>query len=66
MVMEEKKVYFVVLKMQKTVSYSHPITNEDVTIELGGCAGYIPVFLTEEEAKNNSDGGRFEIVAILA
>ena len=64
--MEDKKTYWVVLKMQKTVSYEHPITKKDVIVELSGCAGYIPVFLTLEEAKDNSDNGEFDIVAITA
>ncbi len=64
--MDAKKIYWVVLKIQKTVSYIHPLTGEDVTVELGGCAGYIPVFLTEEEARDNSCNGKFDIAPITA
>ena len=64
--MEDKKVYWVVLKMQKTVSYTDPIARKDVTVELSGCAGYIPVFSTEHEARENSGEGKFDIVAITA
>lgn len=63
---EDKKVYWVVLKMAKTVSYTDSITRQEVKVELSGCAGYIPVFSTEQEAKENSCEGKFDIVAITA
>ena len=57
-------ILYAVLKLQTTISYTNPVTGEDVVIALHGCAGYIPVFRTVQEASEYSCDGKFQIAAI--
>lgn len=65
--MENKKedILYVVLKLNTRVIYNDPMTGEDKTVELGECAGYLPVFNTIEEAELHSGDGKYEIMKII-
>lgn len=60
----KKPVLYAVLKLSTDIEYTNPITKEQVTCKLGGFAGYIPVFVTIEEAKESAQNGKYQIVAI--
>jgi len=56
-------IQYAVLKLVGTleVTDSFGVTNE---VDIGGCAGYIPVFDTESEAKIAAQDGKYKIAAI--
>ena len=53
-----------VMKIKTLITYDDPFTGKEIERELGGCAGYIPVFKTIEEAEEESVDGKFDIVAV--
>ena len=55
---------YAVLKMQKTVAYTDPLSGREVITEISGCAGYMPIFNTMEEAIENSCDGKFQVMPI--
>ena len=59
-------VLYAVLKLSTTIKYDDPVSGEEVTQKLGGCAGYLPVFDNEEDAKEAACDGKYQIVAISA
>ena len=59
-----KPVLYAVLRLNKKVEYTEPLTGKTIQIEVGGCAGYIPVFATIEEAKKSSQNGKYQITCI--
>lgn len=59
-------VLYAVLKLSTTIKYDDPVSGEEVTQKLRGCAGYLPVFDNEEAAKEAACDGKYQIVAISA
>lgn len=57
-------VLYAVLKLSTTIKYDDPFSGEEVTSKLTGCAGYLPVFDNENDAKDAACDGKYEIVAI--
>ena len=57
---------YAVLKLNTDIEVTNPFTGKQEDIKLGGLAGYIPVFSTIEEAKESSQHGKYQIVAISA
>ncbi|KKN55720.1 hypothetical protein LCGC14_0579290 [marine sediment metagenome] len=55
--MKKSRHRYVVLKLLTTINVY------GVSEKLGGCAGYLPVFLTEKEAKKVA-GKKFDIITI--
>lgn len=60
------RVLYTVLKLTTTIKYDDPVSWEEVTQKLGGCAGYLPVFDNEEDAKEVACDGKYKIVTISA
>ena len=63
---DANRVLYAVLKLNTDIEVTNPFTGEHKDIKLGGLAGYIPVFSTIEEAKESSQHGKYQIVAISA
>jgi hypothetical protein len=55
---------FAVLKLSTTIKYDDPFSGEEITTKLNGCAGYLPVFNNEKDAKKTACDGKYDIVAI--
>ena len=61
----EEKIKYVVMKLNQNIILTDSLGNE-TKHKLNGkdFAGYIPVFHTYEEALNNSEDGKFQIMSI--
>lgn len=62
---KKNKTYYVVFRMNRTLSVFNPETKESEETPLSGCAGYMPIFNTLKAAQKDS-GGKYEIKAITA
>lgn len=61
----EEKIKYVVMKLNQNIILTDGFGTETVHKVNGkDFAGYIPVFHTYEEAVNNSEDGKFEIIPI--
>jgi len=56
-------IKFMVMKLLTKVEVS-AVTGLNEDFELGGCAGYVPVFNTLQEAEEHADHGRFQIATV--
>lgn len=59
-------VLYAVLKLSTNIKYDDPVSGEEVTRKLEGCAGYLPVFDNEDDTKEASCDGKYQVVAISA
>tara|TARA_R110002051_G_scaffold318959_1_gene402178 strand:+ start:138 stop:380 length:243 start_codon:yes stop_codon:yes gene_type:complete len=59
-------VLYAVMRLNTNVSIQNPFTQEDESIKLANCAGYIPVFDNIEQAEKSADNGKYKIFAIQA
>lgn len=58
----KKKIKYAVLKMNTEVGYTDFLGIKQ-TVKLAGCAGYMPIFNTEKQAKKIA-GKKYKIVAL--
>ncbi|MFA5401457.1 MAG: hypothetical protein WC359_13490 [Dehalococcoidia bacterium] len=59
------KALYYAFKLRRTVTYTDPITGKEIEVKPSDCAGYIPVYETEEEAFKESEGGKHKIGVII-
>lgn len=59
-------VLYAVMRLNTNVSIQNPFTQEDESIKLANCAGYIPVFDNMKQAEESSQNGKYKIFAIQA
>lgn len=64
--MSEEKIYFAVMKLLTEVEYDSPFDGKKVVCQLGGCEGFIPVYSTMDEAIEQSNNGKYQIIPIKA
>ena len=55
---------FGVAKLLTKISYVEPISKKEINIKLEGCAGYIPIFETIEEAQKHTCNGKYKIMLL--
>ena len=61
---QEPKLLYLVMKLNTKVETTDLVTGHPVEIVLTGCAGYIPVFETLEEAEESACNGKYQILCI--
>jgi hypothetical protein len=54
---------YVVLKLLTKIEVAGAGLNKSAEFQLGGCAGYLPVFDTEEEAQEVA-GSKYQVIPI--
>ena len=66
--MEEKELevetLYMVLKLQKKISYTSPLTGKPIDVPLDGIEGFTCVYKTLEEAEIHSGAGKYQILPI--
>jgi len=59
-----KSSLYAVMRLNSKVEVINPFTKLNEEVSLGGCAGYIPVFDSIEEAEKCTCNGKYQILEI--
>lgn len=55
---------FMVLKLQKKVEYTSPLTGQKMEVSIDGIEGFICVYKTLEQAEFYSNDGKYQVIPI--